>query len=411
MTQGGAGNDPRGPYGGWDGQASSPSGDGDPGGYGQYGADPTAPVEQPPTGQYGQYGAGPTAGPPAPGAWGAPGGTTPGTASSGYGQYGAADAPGSGAWVADSLAGGRPGIIALRPLGVGEILEGAFRSVRHNPGTMFFYAGVVSVLTLVLSLATSWLSVNATQSMTIEESAGVQGFSSFALGIVTALTSLIATGALVVSVSRSAIGKKASIGEVWTAVKGRILSLVGLSLLLGLIMTGLAFVTGIIMSVVAFAFLAAVIGSFDGSTTGITTAVAVVVIALLASSIPAIIIMIRLSLSYPAVVLEKAGPGRALSRSWSLTSQSTWRLVGVYLLTAIIAIVIAGVVSLPVGLLGGAAGLSDTVVLVLTTVVSVLVNLIITPFTAGVTSLVYIDQRMRREGLDVQLARAASDRA
>ncbi|MGC5615255.1 hypothetical protein [Georgenia sp. Z1491] len=374
--------------------------------YGQYGAGTTPPPGQQPTyDQYGQYGAGTT---PPPVEWGAP----PAGGPSGYGQYGAADAPGSGAWVADSLAGGQPGIVALRPLRVGEVIEGAFRAVRHNPGTMFFYSGVVSVLTVVLSLAASWASTNASQSLTIEESAGVQGLTSFALLVVGALTSLIATGALVVSVSRSAIGERATIGQVWQAVKGRILSLVGLSLLLGLIAFALMFVTVIVMSVVGFAFVAAIAGSTSGSSTGgMVTAVAVTLLIAIGSAIPAFIVMTRLSLSYPAVVLEKAGPGRAVSRSWSLSSGSTWRIVGIYILAAIIAVVVGGVVSLPIGLVGGAMGLSDALVIVLTSLASVLVNLIITPFTAGVASLVYIDQRMRREGLDVQLARAASNRA
>ena len=40
-----------------------------------------------------------------------------------------------------------------------------------------------------------------------------------------------------------------------------------------------------------------------------------------------------------------------------------------------------------------------------------LVQAFVIPFTAGVTALLYLDQRMRREGLDVSLYRAAQARA
>ncbi|MGO1582051.1 MAG: glycerophosphoryl diester phosphodiesterase membrane domain-containing protein, partial [Actinomycetaceae bacterium] len=121
-------------------------------------------------------------------------------------------------------------------------------------------------------------------------------------------------------------------------------------------------------------------------------------------------VLARLSLAYPAVVLEKAGPGTALSRSWSLTKGSTWRVVGIYVLAFLIAGVIVAVVGVPVALVGQLLGLSPALMVIAVTLLDVLVSLVTTPFTAGVISLVYIDQRMRREGLDVQLARAAANR-
>ena len=39
------------------------------------------------------------------------------------------------------------------------------------------------------------------------------------------------------------------------------------------------------------------------------------------------------------------------------------------------------------------------------------VNALVIPFTAGVAALLYLDQRMRREGLNIVLVRAAQDRA
>jgi hypothetical protein len=48
------------------------------------------------------------------------------------------------------------------------------------------------------------------------------------------------------------------------------------------------------------------------------------------------------------------------------------------------------------------------VALVITNVGSVLASTVTAPFTAALTALLYIDLRIRREGLDVALARAAT---
>lgn len=49
----------------------------------------------------------------------------------------------------------KPGIIPLRPLGLGEILDGAFQACRRNPlstfGTAILFQVIVAVLTVLLT--------------------------------------------------------------------------------------------------------------------------------------------------------------------------------------------------------------------------------------------------------------------
>lgn len=380
---------------------------GDHGRYGEYGR----PDSYDQYGQYGQYGAQPT--PPADGQYGQYGGQPAPPADNRYGQFGAAPRPGEGSWSDDTLAGGQPGIVPLRPLRVGEILEGAFRAVRHNPGTMFFYAGIVSVITGALSVFSLWSTNQAVLSST-DLAQGAAGdaavMAQLALGIVTAVTSLIATGALVVSVSQSVIGQKVSLGQVWRAVRGRVWSLIGLSLLIVLIAIGFVIVTSIIFALLLVTVFSAMLGTFTGDVTeeGFMLVLGLTLLALALSAIPAFIIATRLSVSFSAVVLEKAGPGTAMSRSWRLTRGSTWRLIGLYVLMAIIAVIVTSALGVPVALLAETLGLSPGLSLAASAVVGVLANLIVTPFTAGVLSLAYIDLRIRSEGLDVQLAQAAA---
>ena len=87
-------------------------------------------------------------------------------------------------------------------------------------------------------------------------------------------------------------------------------------------------------------------------------------------------------------------------------------------LTAILTYVIAQVVSVPFGILSGLGGVgfgfepTDTsysvLAVALTTLGSIVAGTITYPFTAAVTALLYVDQRMRREALDLELARAAA---
>jgi hypothetical protein len=58
-------------------------------------------------------------------------------------------------------------------------------------------------------------------------------------------------------------------------------------------------------------------------------------------------------------------------------------------------------------LVGGESGVGLILMLALVGLGTVLAGTLTAPFAAGVTVLVYIDRRIRREGLDLELARAA----
>ena len=46
----------------------------------------------------------------------------------------------------------RPGIVPLRPLGLGEILDGAFQAIRTNPRTMLGVSALVMIVVTALGL-------------------------------------------------------------------------------------------------------------------------------------------------------------------------------------------------------------------------------------------------------------------
>ena len=113
-----------------------------------------------------------------------------------------------------------------------------------------------------------------------------------------------------------------------------------------------------------------------------------------------------LSLVTPVVVLENASPGRALARSWRLVNRSFWRVFGITLLAGLIVAIAGGILQLPFTLLGAAAGsgIGGTVILVIGAIAA---GTVTRPITAGVTVLLYVDMRMRKEGLDLALRTAS----
>ncbi len=129
---------------------SQPAGWGEPPRYGQYapGYDPSAPQAPgqpqygtPPAGQYGQ--------------------TQYGQTQYGQTQYGQ-QAPG-GSLPGYRPAADKPGIVPLRPLTLGELYDGAFGAVRHNPAVALGLTAIVMIVaviigTLVSIPLTTWFS-------------------------------------------------------------------------------------------------------------------------------------------------------------------------------------------------------------------------------------------------------------
>lgn len=117
-------------------------------------------------------------------------------------------------------------------------------------------------------------------------------------------------------------------------------------------------------------------------------------------------------------MLEKQGIRKSMGRSVKLVRGSWWRVFGIQLLAAIIANIVAAIIVVPFTFLaaatsgGGISGLMDGgdvgwTFLIISGIGSVIGSMITFPISAGVTVLLYIDQRIRREALDLELARAA----
>ncbi|HEX5969751.1 MAG TPA: hypothetical protein VFY88_14835, partial [Intrasporangium sp.] len=157
--------------------------------------------------------------------------------------------------------------------------------------------------------------------------------------------------------------------------------------------------------VVALVIVLAVLWATDS--TGLATAGTV--LAIVAAVAGGVYLWVKVGFAVSIVVLEGAGARRAIARSWQLTrGRPFWRIFGIRLLTSIVATIAGSIVATPIGLIAlFAAGSPESTLiwlLPLSQALSVLVQgVLVTPFVSGVDSLLYVDQRIRREGLDVML--------
>lgn len=295
----------------------------------------------------------------------------------------------------------QPGVIPLRPLAVGELLDGAIKVIRRYPRpTLGLSAAIALVVTvinvgLVLGLDTVSLSVDDPNPTVEDFTNAFSGAITLTLlsGVVSFLAGLILTGALIAVIGNAVQGKPAPMDEVWAKVQPRILPLLGLSLLTGLLVSGPAAMA------VALAIVLAV--TTDPGTLFLTVPLALAAVAF------AVYAYIRLSLAPASLVLEKVGVRDAMRRSGVLVRGSWWRVFGITVLAAIIAFVVGGIISAPLAIIAALEG-SDggTGSLIAQQIGSGLASVLVAPFGSGVAALLYVDRRMRAEGLDVALQAA-----
>ena len=120
-----------------------------------------------------------------------------------------------------------------------------------------------------------------------------------------------------------------------------------------------------------------------------------------------IYLLVRWSFVYQAFYLERAGIGGAFSRSSALCFNNWWRIFGIRLLTRVIVSVIGfvlGIVfALPSFLMPLGVIRQST-----TGVLGAVVAAFLLPYPALVSTLLYLDQRVRLEALDLQLMAGAA---
>ncbi|WP_326955818.1 hypothetical protein [Amycolatopsis sp. NBC_01286] len=289
---------------------------------------------------------------------------------------------------------GKPGVIALRPLNIGDILDGSITAIRRHPLLILGVGAVLAVISAAITFlvqkflfadldeltSVAALGPGATEAEARDAVFGVFGDVFLVLLPTAALTTLLTTllnGFLAAVMGRAALGREVTFSIAWAEVQPRLLPLLGI---------------GLVYSVV-------------------TT------IGLMLCIVPGVLAYVFWALASAALILERGTFKQAFSRSVKLVRGSFWRVLGILALAWIIEYLFNNIIQLPFTLGTGvfqqvlnpsaAAVVPSTGDLLLASVGQVISGTIATPFVALVTVIIYLDQRMRREGMDIELARAA----
>ena len=258
----------------------------------------------------------------------------------------------------------------LRPLSLGEVLDGAFTIYRRQFVSLFLTA-LLPQLPMIVLMALYYLFLGSVTSPAGPDLSATMGITVMLVALVLLPVAIIgsfpAIGGVTFQVARAYTGKPVSTGEAIRRGFQRSLPMTGAYLVVG------------IMSM--FGLLAFIIGFF--------------------------VVWVSAFAVAPAVVLERRGPIEAISRSWEMV-KGAW---GEVFLVIFIASMIATLPGSAVGMFAVFGGLvisggdPDTLMAAQAVgqVLSQLTRTLTIPFSLGATVLLYYDRRVRTEALDVQM--------
>src|SRR5450755_1552977 len=304
----------------------------------------------------------------------------------------------------------KPGIVPLRPLSVGEVLDGSFSTIRKHPRIVFGSAAVLAIVAELIRLGVGAALNNipaglgATSLSTSPDQTPSEQLHALGSGLTGALVSLVVNalcvallaGIVTGVVGKAVIGQQADGGEIIRSVRKRWFGLLVVSVLAEILpWTPLVLIVlGLLLGLVSpgLGVAGAVLGGIAG----------VVLCGLLWG---------RLAVAVPIFILERRGPAASIARSWRLVRGAFWRTWGLRALVTLIVSIASSILSVPLIAVMLPAALKghapSTVSLVLLVILSAVVWMVTQPLIAASLTLIYIDRRMRAEGLDLQLTQAA----
>ena len=310
----------------------------------------------------------------------------------------------------------RPGIIPLQPLTFGTILGRSFSALRHNPKVLLGFAMVVqTVAYLVVTIAISGIAfasfsrLDTVPAGTDEWDAVLTGsitltaLSGLVLGLLAGAVGVLVQAVVISDVLHAAVAEKMTLRMLWQRVRPVAWRLIGYTILLSLAIGVIVIIVGGLIAVLAVAVPAA--------------AVILGILVILAAIPLSLWLAVKLLLVPAVLIVEHTSLGAALGRSWRLSRGRFWVILGILVLVSLVFGAVARVVSIPFSFLASAlttviaptgdesaaAIIGVVATLGLTQIVTLLIQSVAVIVQSTAAGLVYIDCRMRHEGLDLDL--------
>lgn len=302
--------------------------------------------------------------------------------------------------------GGSRGGGQLRPLNLGDVLDGMFRLLmRHWRAYLVAMAAVIVPTQLVFAYFQRGLASDVgildivSDPMAAQTAATGPAVADLGMSMLAGMASGLLVSPLVAGVAallgaRAHLGQEVSAGGALRAGLRRYLSLVTANLLH---MIAVTVAVGLFMGPV-------IAGVLLAGDTPLIAVLALPVAFLLA--LACVLTVYTLLLLTPATIMvEERGPISGLARSAALVRARFWAVLGIgllaWIISGIIGTVLASPFALPASLFGGMAFFT------LTTVGSIVAGVVTAPLMPNAIALLYLDLRVRREGLDLEAMASA----
>ncbi|MFF5972773.1 oxidoreductase [Streptomyces sp. NPDC012769] len=336
----------------------------------------------------------------------------------------------------------KPGVIPLAPLGFGDILTGAFATYGRywKPLVGVAVAAYAAAAALIgAALLVAWVAVEDDVQRLIAMPDGQSPDFSDVQPLIVAFVCvwLVAMVVYVVSsglvfaaapavVQEAVLGRPIGFGAVWRRAWSRLGAVIG-SVFLAMLATlvpMLLFMVGFgVLMAAMFASLASSEGSRTDDGSGLAVVGVLIFVGALALLPLALWLWIKFSLAPTVAVIEDQGPMASLRRSSALVKGSWWRVFGCTIATAMMVGMAVGLIQQVISQIGaipmatidlsaeptpGEVFAAFGGLMVVLVIGQLVVQAVAAPFQPLVSSLLYVDQRIRRENLAQLLAQTAA---
>lgn len=291
--------------------------------------------------------------------------------------------------------------MTLRPMSTSQVLDKTFNLYRQN---FLLFVGIATLPQICLLVARLLLLLSqkaaAGEPGAMLAAALIGLLAGVGLAVLALVSYALSAGASVHAVSRLHLGYATSISEAYRLVRPYIWSITGIVFLVGLIV----FAVLIVLAIAAVAVL------FAGGGLRARPSAAMI-LPLLAAGLAGVFLVIYISakfaLAIPACVLERLGTRDSMQRSLALTRGSILRVVLVNILAFVVSFALSAVLSIPyyIGLARafGSKDLSTLAPYVAWQYVADFISgSLAAPIATIAVTLVYYDERVRKEGFDLQ---------
>jgi hypothetical protein len=251
--------------------------------------------------------------------------------------------------------------LPLRQMGIGELIDAAFRLYRLEWAVLL---GIVAFVVIPTTFAQIWVSeLILDQALTVPTSALIGQLVTVTI-IFVLLQLLFVQPFLVAAIARAAadvyLGEPVTLPGTYRYALGRLFSILWIT------------IQSLVVTLIGFLLLV----------------------------IPGLILFVRLSFAPAALVVEGHRGRSALVRSWQLSAGHAWRIFGLLFVTGLISGVVGGVLTVPGEFAAQSMGPDGWIISALA---SALATVVTTPFSMLVIVLMYFDLRIRKEGFDIEV--------